>query len=211
MCVVIMVQANYCEKRMVFWMSTDSEPTSVPPELLSMYYELLLTIPAAKTQKMNKLNYYFEGIHYVFTENEIPHRHVNHVNNNRCIGRGMVLDPREPPDNLLLPCRRLLFQPLAVYVEPVGTNLGDLCGDQCPPGCVPVPLGKTFPFKLEIPIPGQFDAKTKKQKTHCSTVSRSGIPLGDAYCVTDYFAQGRHGCFDGAMQITQAWVHSIAC
>lgn len=69
---------------------------------------------ADETGKQNSLQYLFEGIHYIFTDSEGPS--VNRVNNNRCIGHSLLLDPRKPADDPTQDFWVLKHMPLAVYV-----------------------------------------------------------------------------------------------
>ena len=89
---------------------------------------------------------FFPGIHYVFVNNMFPDQCW--VNNLCCTGRKLLLDPKEPEDDLSKPYRTLTYHPVAVCVQPEGTNLGKLFDDSAiPKDCLPV-WRQTKTFKV---------------------------------------------------------------
>lgn len=113
------------------------------------------------------------------------------VVNATAVGRAIDLDPREPPDNLDRPYRVLHYPPLAVWVEPVESPvpLGNACGEAAPPNCMPVTLVKSA--SAEVTLPKGVTFEINGSSTNKWTGKRVGFPLGDGFCVTDYYAQGQ--------------------
>lgn len=127
-----------------------------------------------------------QGALFVFTKN--MSQGVGAVTNALCVGRRIDLDPREPEDDLSRPYRVLRYPPLAVWVEPMESPVpvGNGCGPMGPPNCIPIVLerqkGKCI-FKTQVFVDGIWEASWDGHRT--------AFPLGDGYCVTDYYAQGQ--------------------
>jgi hypothetical protein len=168
-------RANQQGQRMVFWWSRDTVQ-GVPVRGAKLRAELQ-GLPATSTEDMGALNYFFPGMHYLFASTEQDQLEVNWTKNTRCVGRKIILHPDELDDDLSQPYRVLQHLPLAVYVEPAGCDLQGLqCGPHAPPNCVPVtPRKVTFKHAW-----GKGSVK----------VERTGLLLGDAYAVTDFYIQG---------------------
>jgi hypothetical protein len=62
-------------------------------------------LPPEKTGKIARYESFFESMEYLFTDNR--YTDLLQVNNNCAIARKIVLDPREPPDDLSKACRVL--------------------------------------------------------------------------------------------------------
>lgn len=89
---------------------------------------------------------FFPGINYVFVNNP----DLCWVNNLCCTGAKLLLDPKEPDDDLSQPYRLLKHHPIAVCVQPEGTSLGKLFpGTDIQNNCVPV-WKQTKTFKVCI-------------------------------------------------------------
>lgn len=103
------------------------------------------------------------------------------MKNNFCTGEQLILDPKEPPDDLSTPFRALRYPPIAIIVRPEHSNIHEhAVGFNS--GCIPIlPRTKTFSVTLpEVPVEGP--------QTY--TVKRTSHTVGDGYAVTDYFVQG---------------------
>jgi hypothetical protein len=150
-----------------------------------------------KTNVMPAVQYFYNGVRYNFMDSKHPA--VNWVTNNVCIGRKLILNPLEPDDDLSKPYRILRYLPIAIYVEPNGLPLGDLCGEGCPTNCIPITptrssqISVDFPHEVMIhpssPAEGGRDARHSVIGTKVA-VYRHGFMLESANVVTDYFAQG---------------------
>ncbi|PNH02845.1 hypothetical protein TSOC_011137 [Tetrabaena socialis] len=134
---------------------------------------------------------YFEGAKFVMIQNDGPV--VGACRNNLVTACGLLLDPREPPeDDPQQPARRLQFPPAAVFVKPVDG------------ACDPTILAKLADFRethgafLVTPATVSCDNIDLEHLTDLGSgpvklkvkLSRRNIPLGDAYVVTDHFVQG---------------------
>ncbi len=102
--------------------------------------------------------------------------------------RGLITDPNEPDDDGSGPYRRLLYMPLGVIVEHVtGASTAEfLKGEQefegLPDGALVIrPELSRSATTVTVP-----DTEGKERKL---SIRRYNVPLGDAYCVTDYFVQ----------------------
>ncbi len=102
--------------------------------------------------------------------------------------RGLITHPDEPEDDGSGPHRRLQYMPLGVIVEHVtGASTADfLKGEKefegLPDGAFVVrPQLSQKAHTVTVP-----DQDGREQKL---TIRRYNVPLGDAYCVTDYFVQ----------------------
>lgn len=129
-----------------------------------------------------------QGALYVFTDKIATG--AGAVVNATAVGRAIDLDPREPPDDLSQPYRVLRYPPMTVWVEPTESPvpLGDTCGQLGPRDCMPVRLqtaGGTVKFPKDArPTINDIQYDMWRGK-------REGFPLGDGFCVTDYYAQGQ--------------------
>jgi hypothetical protein len=165
-------RANHLGLRMMFWWSEDrvaaAELSLVAKQQLAAR---LRAASADKTGDIASLGYFFPGIHYLFIDSPPAMQEAGWVRNNRCTGRQIVLDPREPADDLTQPFRLLHHPPLAIWVHPADTDFAaHLYESPAPPGCVPVMLDKKVQFAFEQ-----------------VNITRSGIPLGDGYAATDFY------------------------
>lgn len=77
---------------------------------------LAAKLNAEDTCNVGGYNYFFPGMDYLFANNEAPQ--LGYMKNARCKGESIVLDPREPDDDLQHPFRFLRYLPLAVCVHP---------------------------------------------------------------------------------------------
>ena len=115
---------------------------------------------------------------------------VGAVTNATCIGRAIDLDPREPPDDPSRPYRVLKYPPLAVWVEPVEAPvpLGAACGQRAPLNCMPITL-KSAAIKDGVAFKPPIWVDGVEHKRWLG--SRTAFPLGDGFCVTDFYVQGQ--------------------
>ncbi len=101
---------------------------------------------------------------------------------------GLITHPDEPEDDGSGPHRRLLYMPLGVIVEHVtGASTADFLKGE--PEFEGLPDG-AFVVRPQlsqaahtVTVPDQ-DGRERKL-----SIRRYNVPLGDAYCVTDYFVQ----------------------
>lgn len=100
-----------------------------------------------------------------------------------CSGRGVLLDPREPPDTGEGSVWQLQHLPLGIFVQPA--NRTEL---------VLITPKTTGVAHLDLPQPVEVRGKTLNH----INVRRRGIPLREGYVVTDFFIQGmsfKHDCW----------------
>lgn len=111
---------------------------------------------------------------------------VGAVRNATAVGRAIDCDHREPPDDLSRPFRLLRYPPIAVWVEPVEAPvpLGASCGPRAPVNCMPVTVARQS-GAVKFPKGAKIHGLDKW------TGTRVAFPLGDGFCVTDYYAQGQ--------------------
>lgn len=172
-------------KRLVVWHAADTrtDGAKLPKEVQSA----VNMAHAKKTGDINGWTCFYEGIPYVFIDNKCPT--AGRVKNNKCIGRALLLDAREPPDDPQQKVRFLQYPPSAVFVQPSIIDVGDACHNVCkvcPPGCIPVTMAtKTFSISFPEPIPLRRGGVCTKAR-----VRRRNIPLGDGFAFTDYYTQG---------------------
>lgn len=119
---------------------------------------------------------------YAFVHNTAPGLGV--VNNGKCIGRGVLLDPRDQID-VAQPVCHLRYPPRAVIVEPLHATVSDTAWQQLasiypalPRKCMPVAAASTDAFKVVLPEPlyGKYSI----------SVERYGAPVHDGYVITDF-------------------------
>lgn len=136
----------------------------------------LMNLTSDHTDGVGATGYFFPGARYVFTQSICPP--LRFVNNNGCTAVSIVLDRLEDPDDGKPPCRQLKYPPRAIFVRPDGAASGamDIGG---PPGCVPI-----------LPITSAKIKPLVPKGTKAVTITRTGLPLGDGYAVTDYYTQG---------------------
>ncbi len=102
--------------------------------------------------------------------------------------RGLITDPNEPDDDGSGPYRRLLYMPLGVIVEHVtGASTAEFLKGEpefegLPDGALVV-RPQLSHKATTVTVPDQ-DGRERKL-----SIRRYNVPLGDAYCVTDYFVQ----------------------
>ncbi|PNH01498.1 hypothetical protein TSOC_012616 [Tetrabaena socialis] len=132
---------------------------------------------------------YFEGAKFVIIHNDGPV--VGACRNNLVTACGLLLDAREPPDDVRQPTWRLNFPPIAVFVKPVDgecdtdilTSLADYSNTH-----------GAFLVTPKTVTTDQIDLKATRDlgsgPVNKVKLSRRNIPLGDAYVVTDHFVQG---------------------
>lgn len=147
------------------------------------------TQTAQRTQSltMSSTKLPVQGCEYVFIDNVAPG--AGRVRNAGCVGRRIDLDPREPEDDITQPFRILRYPPLCVWVQPLETPapLGTACGPLGPPDCIPItPATAT----ATVDLPAGDRPTVNNIHYHRVACTRTTFPLGDAYCVTDYYAQG---------------------
>ena len=140
-----MNHAQQTGQRLVIWRCRDTE-AKTHRQLSEEVLKKLDQSPPDKTADMPTYMAFFPGINYVFVNNMFPDQCW--VNNLCCTGRKLLLDPKEPDDDLSRPYRTLQHHPIAVCVQPEGTNLGKLFDDPAiPEHCLPV-WRQTKTFKV---------------------------------------------------------------
>ena len=176
---LIILQANYTNEPMIFWRSSDTllKGQTVPDNIIKLLHEAA----AAQCGNINSLCYFFYGQEYCFVDSTASN--VGHTTNSVCIGKRIVLDPREPTHDNKEPYRTLTYPPLAIWVKPMDIEVGAVCGDLGPEGCIPIRRCSTGIIQLKLPHKRGEPSRTLR-------FSREGIPLGDAYAVSDYFCEG---------------------
>jgi len=133
---------------------------------------------------------FYTGIPYRFISSEYPS--LGWFKNGMCYGTSLILDHREPKDDLKNDFRVLHYPPLATYVKIPHRNLGDLCGDTIPIDCIPVVIKSSKPKTFTLPYAYKlFKGDKNKTMGNKITVIRRGMPLDCVLTFTDYFAQGK--------------------
>lgn len=187
---LVFAVARHQGKRLYVWRARDTAaPTAgsdLPGQLPEAVLRALDYMPSSKTDGVGAIQYFFEGIPYVFTDCSAPQS--NRVTNNMCYGRQLVLhdeEPEEGPASKGNPVRMLAYIPRGIFVEPVGPPLGSMCGGQGPADCLPVePCSKVF----KPSYPGKMMVGSKDYTG--IKVKRKGYPLGEGMVFTDYYSQG---------------------
>lgn len=164
---------------MLFWASHDEivKGQALPDNI----NEHLRDAAAAHTGNINSICYFFEGMEYLFVDSTASN--VGRTKNSVCIGVSIVLDSREKDHDGEQPFRILKYLPLAIWVKPKDVNVGDVCGDLGPSGCIPIKKCSTGIVELKLP-------HAHGDTAHSIKFTRWGIPLGDAYAVSDYYCEG---------------------
>jgi hypothetical protein len=177
-------------KRLVVWHSEDTfqGPAQHRGQRLPAAVQRVVNMAhAKKTGDLNAWSCFYEDIPYVFIDSK--YHEVGRAKNNTCIGKALLLDHREPPDDPTQKVRTLQFPPLAVFVKPAIVDVGQACHNlctACPPGCIAIPIITTT-FKLTLPHPIALPGGQHITTVH---VCRRNIPLGDGFAFTDYYTQG---------------------
>jgi len=142
------------------------------------------------TEKVSGMQYYFPGSRHLFIDNDAPALGV--VNNGECIARGILLAEGEE-DSMQGPIWWLKQPPVAIFVEPVESTVSDDAWHTMkqqfptlPPRCVPIVTRHTPTFEVKLPEKLQHQGK----QVSCMRLTRWGVPLADAYAVTDFYCQG---------------------
>lgn len=135
------------------------------------------------------IQYFFPGIPYRFLRN--LHPVIGCFNNGSCIGDSLVLDDREPDDDMTGDFRVLKYQPKALIVRLPDRKLGKLCGDGITEDCIPLfpTNSKVIDFTLDCSMKLYADPRdTTTDKT--IKFKRYAFPVDTAITYTDFFAQG---------------------
>jgi hypothetical protein len=151
----MMHQAKNLSKRMIVWRCYDAHPQGKP--LSTTLKALLEGRPASDTKNMPTIPFFFPGVTYKFIDNRSPR--FGRMNNNLCVGRSIVLDHHEPPDDLTQPQRVLRYLPRAVIVEPQCFVVPPLPSEAVPPNCIPI-LPTKVTYTLKFPSPDVFRRRT---------------------------------------------------
>jgi hypothetical protein len=190
--------------RPIFWRSEDSlisfttaaggkaqhnwvqKQMSLSPQMR----KAIANLPASACGGLGSVNLFFPGIEYIAADSIAPH--AGRSKNNRCIGRKLVPDPKEPPFDPTSAVIWLKHTPSAIIVEPEDSRIGDVCRDlysEVPAGCIPV-RATTNRQNTCVALPSAMEIPGTKLEATTITFKRTGIPLDDGYCVTDYYCQG---------------------
>ena len=140
-------------------------------------------LQANKSECMPTVQFFFEGIRLMFTDNG-PH-HTGHAKNNTCIGQHIILDEREPPDPGSA-VWMLKYPPLGVIVKPDIVHVGTSVLPDHPDCIMVVPVPVVFSLKL----PSNSALHPKGSKLQSISIHRSGMPLDTADVFTDFWTQG---------------------
>jgi hypothetical protein len=144
---------------------------------------------SANNETPPAVQYFYPGIPYRFLGSPFPA--IGWFNNGSCIGEKLVLDEREPPDNMKGDFRVLKYQPKALIVRLPHRKLGKLCGDDIPEDCVPITPrhSKVIDFTLDCTMKIYADPQ---DPTTSDTIKfkRFAFPVDTAIAYTDYYAQG---------------------
>ncbi len=137
--------------------------------------------------------YYFDGILYALLDNEAPG--AGRRRNTEAVGRGLVLDPNEPPDpNPTSPIRHLRFPPAALIVEPQDVRFDDDINDTLPDDArLPrntIALTPTYTDVGQLILPRPIRLAQGQGEVSTLNIKRYGLPVGSAYAVTDFFVEG---------------------
>jgi hypothetical protein len=132
---------------------------------------------------------FFPGCRYFFSDPQHPE--ICWVTNFSCTGTKLLLDNREPKDDLTQPFRMLKYMPVGLCVRPEGTSLGNLSNDRLVPehSILVRPMQMKKAVKVKFPAPIQI----YKGKIECKDsvdVKRNGFNISIGNCVTDFYAQG---------------------
>ena len=137
---------------------------------------------------------FFDGVDYLFGDSEA--QNLGRYKNGMCVGRGLVLDPREPPDSGEGSVRMLRYMPLAIFVQPSSKgNRGLRRGmPGIPDNCIPVQpitICTTPKVKRGAPFPGPPTfTLSNGSKVTGFYFKRTGSALSPAYALTDFCVQG---------------------
>ena len=131
-----MNHAQQLQQRLILWRCLDTGEKGRP--LSSAVHNMLAKQQAEKTGDIPTYMAFFPGISYVFEDSKYPD--LCWVNNLRCEGVKLLLDPDEPPDDLTKPYRMLTKPPICICVRPDGTTIGKVFPtSDIPMNCLPVP------------------------------------------------------------------------
>ena len=83
--------------------------------------DIVKLLPASDTAHMNAATVFFEGCVYLFVDNDAPA--LGCVKTATCIGRGLLLDLREPPDPGDAPVWWLNHPPVAIFVQSMEVDM----------------------------------------------------------------------------------------
>lgn len=135
------------------------------------------------------VQYFYPGIPYRFIKS--LHPVIGCFNNGSCIGENLVLDSREPDDDMTGAFRVLKYQPKALIVRLLDRKLGKLFGDGIPEDCVPLfpSTTKTIEFTLDRPMKLYADPMDNTVG-NIIKFKRYAFLVDTALTFTDYFAQG---------------------
>lgn len=135
------------------------------------------------------VQYFYPGIPYRFLGSPFPA--IGWFNNGSCIGEKLVLDEREPPDNMKGDFRVLKYQPKALIVRLPNRKVAKLCGEGIPEDCVPITpnYSKIIDFTLDCKMKLYADPNDPTIG-NAIKFKRFAFPVDTALAYTDYFAQG---------------------
>lgn len=133
-----LMHAKSINRRVVIWRSHHvyADKANGGRDIHSSLQPIVETVTSNKTgdHGIPAVGYFFEDCEYIFNDN--THTHLGRARNNICVGKRLVLDSREPADDLAAPVRVLRFPPLGVYVKPQGQYVPDFCDDPSLSGCI---------------------------------------------------------------------------
>jgi hypothetical protein len=178
------MHAKHMGKRVVLWRSLHiaKDKSPLDPSL----WPFLEAVPSTDTGSggVPAVGYFFEDCEYIFSDNE--QTPLGRMRNNMCIGKRLVLDYREGPDDLTQAVRLLKYPPRGIYVRPEGVDVPTISDDPQLAGCVYVASHYTGAVKQQLP----FTIPVGNKEVSSISFKRWGLPLSGAYAVTDYFCQG---------------------
>ena len=187
---LLILQAHQQRKRLVVWnadhVQVRQRGANPPAPLTRAEQAAAMRAKDADFQHTTADTWYFQGARYILLDTITADAGAHH--NNQVEACGLLVDPREPPDNGHGPYWRLQFLPTAVLVRPIDghsprailNGLGDL--DSHGGAFAVQPRASS---EATILLPALTTGTAHKQ------LKRINVPLGDYYAATDFYVQGR--------------------
>jgi hypothetical protein len=184
---LILHHAALCSTRVTVWRTVDTGMVkgSKLGRLLST--DVLEYLEGSGDNDLpSTVQYYYEGILYRFMDSAYPH--IGRYKNGDCIGRLLVCDKREDPDDGEGDFRVLKYPPKLLLVEPVGRDIGMLCGPTFPSNTIPLEM-ETFTEEVKLPTEMKI-FRNGGQMVRDFILQRKAHPIESVITFTDYYSQG---------------------
>lgn len=131
------------------WRATDTMKTTTGEIVLNdsvipghgALLRAMESVPIKALGEFSATNIFFPGCEYLFIDSNA--HNAGRAKNSKCIGRAIVLDPRElPPTPAMIRagCQTLRYVPYAIDVQPIGVEIGDAIGNGVTQGCIRVSI-----------------------------------------------------------------------